>query len=71
MIGNITFGNGILDEVSHTLAIQLFHDFALMSAHGMDADKEDLANFLGPLTLCQESQNFPFPHGQEIVFPLG
>src|SRR3974390_289959 len=66
MVEDIIFRYGVFDEISHTFEFQLFHDIGPMSAHCIYADEENLSNLREPFPLCQEFQNLPFSHGQEI-----
>ena len=56
-----TFADGIANQASGPVNIQLFHDPGAMGLGGLDAHPQNGSDFLGGLALGNELQDLPFP----------
>ena len=65
----IAFGNGVFDQISHTLEVQFLHDALPVPAHRNGADKEEIGYFPGGLAFGHKPQDLLFPARENRFFP--
>ncbi len=60
--------NGISNQIGHAPKFQLLHEITPVSAHGVDADEQNIGDLPGFLALGQEFQDFSFTSGKGFGF---
>ena len=65
-VSDVTFLDGVFDEVGGLSQIQFLHDIGTVVFYGTDADKEKFTNLLTRFSLCNQLQDFSFTSCQAL-----
>ena len=65
---NITFSDGVFDEIGGFIQVQFLHDARAMIIHSRDADEEKSRNLFARFSLGNQLQDLPLAGGQWVNF---